>query len=191
MKTIKKEIYKNEFIIKNSKFITIATNINSKDELEEFLNKYSDINATHNCYAYMIYDQKLIGGYNDDHEPKNTAGKPIFNVISKNNLVNIVILVIRYFGGIKLGASVLTRTYSNAASLIIKDLEIIEIKTYYQYLISFDIKNLKLVNQWINQNNIEVISKDFSLNVVFKIRSTSKITSCNFFKIIDFKTIKN
>ncbi|QVK02060.1 YigZ family protein [Mycoplasma mycoides subsp. capri] len=191
MKTIKKEIYKNEFIIKNSKFITIATNINSKDELEEFLNKYSDINATHNCYAYMIYDQKLIGGYNDDHEPKNTAGKPIFNVISKNNLVNIVILVIRYFGGIKLGASVLTRTYSNAASLIIEDLEIIEIKTYYQYLISFDTKNLKLVNQWINQNNIEIISKDFSLNVVFKIRSTSKITSCNFFKIIDFKTIKN
>ncbi|QVK02882.1 IMPACT family protein [Mycoplasma mycoides] len=191
MKTIKKEIYKNEFIIKNSKFITIATNINSKDELEEFLNKYSDINATHNCYAYMIYDQKLIGGYNDDHEPKNTAGKPIFNVISKNNLVNIVILVIRYFGGIKLGANVLSRTYSHAASLIIKDLEIIEIKTYYQYLISFDIRNLKLVNQWINQNNIEIISKDFSLNVVFKIRSTSKITSCNFFKIIDFKTIKN
>ncbi|MDP4047570.1 YigZ family protein, partial [Mycoplasma mycoides] len=85
-----------------------------------------------------------------------------------------------------LGASVLSRTYSNAASLIIKDLEIIEIKTYYQYLISFDIKNLKPVNQWINQNNIEVISKDFSLDVVFKIRSTSKINSCNFFKIIDF-----
>ncbi|UKS54469.1 IMPACT family protein [Mycoplasma feriruminatoris] len=191
MKTIKNKIYKNEFIIKNSKFITICTNINSKQELDEFLNKYSDINATHNCYAYMIYDQKIIGGYNDDHEPKNTAGKPIFNVISKNNLVNIVILVIRYFGGIKLGASVLTRTYSNAASLIVKQLDIVEIKTYYQYLISFDIKNIKLVNHWINQNNIEIISKEFNEKVVFKIKTTDMITSCSFFNILDFKTISN
>ncbi|WP_434334525.1 YigZ family protein [Mycoplasma capricolum subsp. capricolum] len=190
MKTINKEIYQNEFIIKNSKFKTIATNINSKKELEEFLNKYSDLNASHNCYAYVIYDQKLIGGYYDDHEPKNTAGKPIFSVINKNELVNIVILVTRYFGGIKLGASVLSRTYSNAASMILKNIKFLEIKTYYIYQISFDIKNIKLVNHWINLNNLEIISKEFNLNVVYKLQANSKINEQNFFKIIDLKIIK-
>ncbi|WP_434328692.1 YigZ family protein [Mycoplasma capricolum subsp. capricolum] len=190
MKTINKEIYQNEFIIKNSKFKTIATNINSKKELEEFLNKYSDLNASHNCYAYVIYDQKLIGGYYDDHEPKNTAGKPIFSVINKNELVNIVILVTRYFGGIKLGASVLSRTYSNSASMILKNINFLEIKTYYIYQISFDIKNIKLVNHWINLNNLEIISKEFNLNVVYKLQASSKINEQNFFKIIDLKIIK-
>ncbi|QIN46200.1 YigZ family protein [Mycoplasma capricolum subsp. capripneumoniae] len=190
MKTINKEIYQNEFIIKNSKFKTIATSINSKKELEEFLNKYSDLNASHNCYAYVIYDQKLIGGYYDDHEPKNTAGKPIFSVINKNELVNIVILVTRYFGGIKLGASVLSRTYSNATSMILKNIKFLEIKIYYIYQISFDIKNIKLVNHWINLNNLEIISKEFSLNVVYKLQASSKINEQNFFKIIDLKIIK-
>ncbi|WP_156902654.1 IMPACT family protein [[Acholeplasma] multilocale] len=124
MKTISKSIFKNSFVIKKSEFITIATQISSKEELDSFLEEYSKTDARHNCYAYKIGVEQQSGGFNDDGEPSGTAGKPIFNVIEKNNLTNIVILVIRYFGGVKLGAGPLTRAYTTSASQLINEIEL-------------------------------------------------------------------
>ncbi|EOA07313.1 Proline dipeptidase [Mycoplasma yeatsii 13926] len=190
MKTIDSKVYTNQIIIKNSKFITIMTKVNSKQDLESFLDKYRQLDATHNCYAYRIYDDKVIGGYNDDGEPSSTAGKPIFNVLEKNNLFNVVILVIRYYGGIKLGAGPLTRAYSNCASEIVKLADIIETKKYYVYKIQFNITEIKQVNNWINKNKIEIINKEFNENVVYLIQSEDEIDNSNLFEILE-KSVVN
>ena len=114
MKSIKEEVI-NEIIINKSKFITVLTNINDinkiKEKLEDIKKTYKD--ATHYCYAYIINNHEKCS---DNGEPSGTAGMPILNVLKQNNLTNILCVVIRYFGGIKLGAGGLIRAYSTSAS---------------------------------------------------------------------------
>ncbi len=111
----------NEIIIKKSKFITKLYNIDNVDDakkiIEDLKKEYKK--ADHIVYAYSINGQEKAY---DDKEPSHTAGMPILNVIHMKKLNNILIVVIRYFGGIKLGAGGLTRAYSNSASEIIKKL---------------------------------------------------------------------
>lgn len=189
MKTIDSKVYTNQIIIKNSKFIAIMSKVNSKQELDSFLDKYCQLDATHNCYAYRIYDNKVIGGYNDGGEPSSTAGKPIFNVLEKNNLFNVVILVIRYYGGIKLGAGPLTRAYSNCASEVVKLANIIETKKYYVYKIQFNITEIKQINNWINKNKIEILNKEFNEKVVYLIQSEDEIDNNNLFEILEISAV--
>ena len=113
---------KNEIEIKKSRFITYLYKLNDENEIDEIINniKKEHKKARHVVYVYKINN---TGKINDDGEPKGTAGMPIFNVIEKNNLNNILIIVVRYFGGIKLGAGGLFRAYSNSASERIKKLD--------------------------------------------------------------------
>ena len=117
MKTIlNKEIY--EITIKNSKFIGVIIPIESLDDVKNNLNSIKEEykNATHYCYAFTLINNK---GFSDDGEPNKTAGIPILNVIEGNDLVNVLVVVIRYFGGIKLGPGGLIRAYSNACKEVI------------------------------------------------------------------------
>lgn len=112
--------YENTIIIQKSKFIAEAYRVNSLDEIEEILTnirkKYYD--ASHHCFAYKLND--TIQKMSDDGEPAKTAGAPILDVILKQNLTNILIVVTRYFGGILLGAGGLVRAYSSAASTVLE-----------------------------------------------------------------------
>ena len=116
-------MFKNEIEIKKSRFITYLYELDSENKIDDIINtlKFEHKKATHICYAYNINGKVKI---NDDKEPKGTAGMPIFSVIQKNNLNNVMIVVVRYFGGIKLGAGGLFRAYSKSASEIIKKLKI-------------------------------------------------------------------
>lgn len=109
----------NEIEIKKSRFITYLYNLDDETKVNEIVEsiRKEHKKARHVVFVYKIGNTAKI---NDDGEPKGTAGMPIFNVIEKNNLNNILIVVVRYFGGIKLGASGLFRAYSNSASEIIK-----------------------------------------------------------------------
>lgn len=163
MKTIKSEIvYSETTEIKKSKFICSAKQVNSKEELDTFLKEISLTDARHNCYAYRIGTNNIFGGYNDDGEPKGTAGKPIFNVIEKNDLTNICIVISRYFGGIKLGAGPLTREYTSSAAKILKLATFEEIKSVHLLEINFYISNIKEIEFFLSKNNIEIISKTFN-----------------------------
>jgi uncharacterized YigZ family protein len=106
-------------IIKKSKFIGYAMPVSSEEEavafIEEIRKKHWD--ATHNCYAYQIGFHDEIQKSNDDGEPSGTAGKPILEVIKKERLKNVAVVVTRYFGGILLGAGGLVRAYGQAAAL--------------------------------------------------------------------------
>lgn len=106
--------------IKKSKFIGIRYEVNSKEEVEEILKKLKKEHkkARHIPYAYKIGG---LAKKTDDKEPSNTAGLPIYNIIERKNLDNTLIVVIRYFGGIKLGAGGLLRAYSTAANAVTKE----------------------------------------------------------------------
>lgn len=152
MNTIKNDAV-NEIIINKSKFITsivkVKDIIDCKNKLLEIKNTYKD--ATHNCFAYKIDNIKR---FNDDKEPAGTAGMPILNVIDNNDLNHVLIVVSRYFGGIKLGAGGLLRAYSSSCSECLKLCEIIEEKKYIKMKIEFDYNNLK---------NIDYILRDYEV----------------------------
>lgn len=108
----------NEIVIEKSRFIAYVNRAETEEEAQEFIQsiKKKHWNATHNCSAYMIGENDQIQKANDDGEPSGTAGVPILEVIKKKNLKDTVVVVTRYFGGIKLGAGGLIRAYSKAAS---------------------------------------------------------------------------
>ena len=162
MKSIQKEIT-NEIIINKSKFITILTNINDidkiKEELENIKKTYKD--ATHYCFAYIINNHEK---YSDNGEPSGTAGMPILNVLKQNNLTNILCIVIRYFGGIKLGAGGLIRAYSTSASEALNKANIVNLIKGYKIIIEFSYDNIKQIDYLLK--NIQ-IKKDYSNNITY------------------------
>lgn len=111
-----------ELVIKKSKFISYKYEINSLQEVKEILQKLKKDHkkANHICYAY-IYNKEIVSEKcSDDGEPNRTAGYPILQVMKKKNLTNTLVAVVRYFGGIKLGAGGLTRAYTNATTEVLK-----------------------------------------------------------------------
>lgn len=165
MKSIGKEIV-NEIIINKSRFITVLCNVNNKDEVNdkilEYKNKYKD--ATHYCYAYIIENYSKCS---DDGEPSGTAGMPILKVLQNNDLTNVLCLVIRYFGGVKLGAGGLVRAYSNSASEAVNIAEIMSLTYGYYIEIEFDYENVKLIDYLLKDI---VIDKKFNENIIYSFK---------------------
>lgn len=117
----------NEIIIKKSRFITKLYYLDDVDEIQNIINnlKKEHKKCTHICYAYIINGKEKAV---DDGEPSGTAGRPILNVIQKKNVTNVLVVVIRYFGGIKLGAGGLVRAYTSSTSEAFKLINLIEKK---------------------------------------------------------------
>ena len=147
---ISKEIY--EITIKNSKFIGVIIPIESINDVKDNLNKIKEEykNATHYCYAFNLINDK---GFSDDREPNKTAGIPILDVIEGNDLVNVLVIVIRYFGGIKLGPGGLIRAYSNTTKEVINKSTLVDLINGYYASITFSYSLEKEVN-YILRNSI-------------------------------------
>lgn len=159
-----KESIENTIIIKKSKFITKLIKINSIDEVNKYLEetKKEFKDSTHICYAYIVNGQEKCV---DDGEPSGTAGLPILNILKKNNLTNVLAIVIRYFGGIKLGAGGLVRAYSNSVNDTLKLTEIIELEEGYLVELEFSYDQVKLVDYILN--NKTIINKEYNDNIVY------------------------
>ncbi len=112
-----------EIIINKSKFIAYKFFLNSLDDVKTNLNnlKIEHKKSTHICYAYLYNKEIISEKFSDDGEPSGTAGLPILNVLKKKKLTNVLVVVVRYFGGIKLGAGGLVRAYTKACSEILKN----------------------------------------------------------------------
>ena len=112
-----------EIIEKKSKFFGYALKVETEEQVKNFIEslKANHKKATHICYAYNIKKTGVFVRAVDDGEPSGTAGRPILNVIEKKNLSDILIVVVRYFGGIKLGAGGLVRAYSKCASKVVEE----------------------------------------------------------------------
>lgn len=169
MKTIKKAV-QSEINVKKSQFICSLVPTRTKKESKEVIQKlnqqYAD--ATHNCTAYIASDGE---GFDDDGEPGGTAGKPMINVLRKNELHNVTAVVTRYFGGIKLGAGGLVRAYSKSVMEAIGEAEILEIEEYEVYTITFEYSEIKTADTEVRNNSLEVIDKDYSDKVSYDVVS--------------------
>lgn len=157
---------KYELIIKNSKFITLLYKINNEDIIKDILNNVKEIypDATHYCYAYIIGNQKKSS---DDGEPSKTAGIPIIKVLENNQLNHILAIVVRYFGGIKLGANGLIRAYSKCTSNALKENTIKELIQGYNINITFPYQDLKKIDYLLK--DIKINSKTFDNSIIYNL----------------------
>ena len=182
MYTIKTDIT-NEIIIKNSKFICVLHkiyNINDiNNYLEQIKKEYKD--ATHYCYAYIINDNKK---FNDDGEPSGTAGNPIMKVLEKNNLNYILCIVIRYFGGIKLGSGGLIRAYSKSVTECLKLTNLNKLIEGYNIDIIFNYSDIENINYLLK--NSYILNKTYKDIIIYNVNINDDI----FNKLKKYKNIK-
>lgn len=166
MKHCIKENFSHEIIINKSTFIAHMFYITSVEEAKKHIKEvnalYSD--ASHNCYVYKIGVNTKVS---DDGEPGGTAGLPMLNVIEHHSLDNILCIVTRYFGGIKLGAGGLTRAYSNSVSEALLTTELLTLVAGQNIEITFDIKYTGSIDYLLNTYNIKVKNKDFAKFVTY------------------------
>ncbi|MGN1357728.1 MAG: IMPACT family protein [Bacilli bacterium] len=157
---------KYELIIKNSKFITLLYKINNEDIVKDILANVKEMypDATHYCYAYIIDNQKKSS---DDGEPSKTAGLPILKVLENNQLNYILAIVVRYFGGIKLGANGLIRAYSKCTSNALKENTIKELIQGYNINIAFSYQDLKKIDYLLK--DIKINSKTFDNSIIYNL----------------------
>ena len=151
---------------KGSKFIAYVYPVYSEEEVKEKLEEVKKLehSARHHCYAYILNPDKSAQRANDAGEPSSTAGKPILGQILSNDLTNILIVVVRYFGGVKLGVPGLIRSYKTAASDAISKATIIikTIKEYYE--VSFKYPKMNDVMRLVKEFDLEVVNTDFRID---------------------------
>ncbi|MEE1253250.1 MAG: YigZ family protein [Bacteroidales bacterium] len=168
---------------KGSKFLSFLYPVTSVEEVKEYLTqlkkKYYD--ATHHCYAYIIGYDKETFRMNDDGEPSSTAGKPIYGQLQSNDLTNVLLVVVRYFGGTKLGVSGLIKAYKESSAECIALAQIVERQVKNKYNIYFAYEDMNVVMNILKQNNAEQKNQIFDLNCQIEVlidkRNTTKFES--------------
>lgn len=151
---------------KNSKFFGYAFPITNEDEVKAHIEdlKKQHHSARHWCYAYQLGTEDVSYRANDDGEPSNSAGMPIYGQIQSFDVTNILIVVVRYFGGVKLGVGGLINAYRTAA-LMALDISTIEERTInIAYLITFDYVNMNKVMRVIKERNLNIIHQKLELS---------------------------
>lgn len=150
---------------KSSKFFGYAFPIQSEEEVKPIIEQLRKLHphAVHYCYAYQIGTEKISYRANDDGEPSNTAGAPIYGQIQSFGLTNVLLVVVRIFGGIKLGVGGLISAYKTTAQLVLEEAEIIEKTIDISFLISFDYKNMNKVMRVIKEKKLDIVTQTMEL----------------------------
>lgn len=169
MNTIGKDVIVEQEITKSS-FITYLKHVTTPLDAKSYIKEIKEIhpNATHHVTAYLVGPTGEHGHANDDGEPSGTAGLPVLDVFKKNDITNFVCIVVRYFGGIKLGAGGLVRAYSSSASLALKEAGTKPIINYTNLELTFSYGFMNIIENKLK--NYEVISKNFTTNVTLIIK---------------------
>ena len=165
------EIYEANYEIQKSKFIAHVQHVEDEETAKSFLQqmkkKYFD--ATHNCSAWIIGVNGDKQKSNDDGEPGGTAGNPILETIKKNELVNTMVIVTRYFGGIKLGAGGLIRAYSHTAALGLSSAKIVTMTPMQRLNFTINYNLLASVENWIRNKKIRLENTEYADNVTMTV----------------------
>ena len=167
-----REYGEDSFIEKKSEFIGYAKRVENEEEAKAFVAeiKSKHKQARHNCWAYIIGENMGIQRYSDDGEPQGTAGIPTLEVIKKEDLRDVVVVVTRYFGGVKLGAGGLVRAYTKGAKIGIDAAKVIEKVMYKEVRIKIDYNQLgKVQNEIMNMNYFvkDTIYEDYVEIIVY------------------------
>ena len=161
MKKQVKNLITNEIIITKSKFITFLMPVNSLEETKQIIKEYNEKykDATHVCYSYILDENTFK--YYDDGEPSSTAGAPIYQVLKNNDLVYTMCIVVRYFGGTKLGVGGLVKAYTNSALECLNKSVPLPYERLFKYIITCSYSIYEKLEYTLRQNNIQIIDKQF------------------------------
>ena len=175
-KTINLPSEKVLFKEKNSKFFGYAFAVTAEEEVKEILEKLrkDHFSARHWCYAYQIGIEKIQYRANDDGEPNNSAGMPIYGQIQSFEVTNVLVVVVRYFGGVKLGVGGLITAYKTTAQMALENAEIIEKTIDIHFLISFGYANMNKVMRIIKEKNLQIIAQKMEMDCEIEIATRKK-----------------
>lgn len=157
---------------KRSKFIAIALPVRTHQEIKTYLEKYQKeyYDARHVCYAYMLGHERKDFRANDNGEPSGTAGKPILGQINSNGLTDILIIVVRYFGGIKLGTSGLIVAYKAAAAEAIAHADIIEKTVDEEVTVAFEYPFMNDIMRIVKEEEPEILEQSYEMDCLINLR---------------------
>ena len=161
---------------KNSKFYGYAFPVLNEEDVKVHLEqlKKQHFSARHWCYAYQIGTEKIAFRANDDGEPNNSAGMPIYGQIQSFEVTNILIVVVRYFGGVKLGVGGLISAYKTAAQMALENAEIIDKTIDVFFKLTFDYKNMNKVMRIIKEKNLNIVSQKMEMDCEITIATRKK-----------------
>ena len=161
---------------KNSKFFGYAFPVTTEEEIKEILERLrkEHFSARHWCYAYQIGTEKIQYRANDDGEPNNSAGMPIFGQIQSFEVTNVLLVVVRYFGGVKLGVGGLISAYKIAAQMALENSEIVERTIDKHFIISFGYANMNKVMRIIKEKNLQIVSQKMEMDCEIEISIRKK-----------------
>ncbi|TGD19645.1 YigZ family protein [Levilactobacillus suantsaiihabitans] len=160
-----------ELEIKKSRFIGDLGRVTSEDEAKAFIAAVTarEPKATHHCWAYLIGEHDEIQRESDNGEPSGTAGVPILTVLQRNHLHNVIAVVTRYFGGIKLGAGGLIRAYSNSTSTAIEAVGVVKLVRQQAMTLTVDYPNFDRLNHYLTENNVAILDTSYTDQVAVTI----------------------
>jgi uncharacterized YigZ family protein len=161
---------------KNSKFFGYAFPVSSEDEIKNHLDllRKKHHGAGHFCYAWQMGTSAISFRANDDGEPSNTAGMPIYGQIQSFKVTNILVVVVRFFGGVKLGVGGLISAYREAAQMALEASEIVEKTIDVHFLVSFDYKHMNKVMRIIKEKNLDIVSQKMEMDCEIEITTRKK-----------------
>ena len=161
---------------KNSKFFGYAFPIQNEEEVKLHLEqlKKQHFSARHWCYAYQLGTDKISYRANDDGEPNNSAGMPIYGQIQSFELTNVLVVVVRYFGGVKLGVGGLISAYKTSAQMALENAIIIEKTIDVHFQLFFEYKNMNKVMRILKEKNLEIIHQEMTENCILTISTRKK-----------------
>ena len=171
---------------RNSKFFGYAFPVNSEEDIKESLEelKKQHPNAGHHCYAWQLGTEKIRFRANDDGEPSNSAGQPIYGQIQAFDITHVLIVSVRYFGGTKLGVGGLINAYRTSAKMALEASEIIEKTIDVHYKLTFGYDMMNKVQQIIKKNQLEILSQKLELECEYII-AVRKKEADNVLKILE------
>lgn len=168
-----------EITINKSRFISSIHRTNSEDEAKAFIaaikTKYKD--ANHHCSAYIIGESALVQRADDDGEPSGTAGVPMLEVLKREELYNVTVVVTRYFGGIKLGSGGLIRAYSKGASSVVQDAGKVYIVMKHPVTVTLGYSYSDSFEYYLNQENIMINNTEYTDKVTYSFHVDEKTLS--------------
>jgi len=161
---------------KNSKFFGYAFPVTNEDEIKNHLEtlRKQHHGAVHFCYAFQLGTDKIQYRANDDGEPSNSAGMPIYGQIQSFGVTNVLVVVVRFFGGVKLGVGGLISAYRTSAQMALENAEIVEKTIDIFFKIDFDYKNMNKVMRIIKEKNLSIISQNMNESCEITIATRKK-----------------
>lgn len=181
-----------EVLEKKSRFISYVYHVEDEENIEKLIKemrrKYHD--ARHVCFAWrIIKDGQVIERASDDGEPSGTAGAPMLSILKKENLCNILILVIRYFGGILLGTGGLVRAYSEATQKVIEKSKIVIMTNGVEIEVKLEYSNLDIFKYYCKNNDINIINIQYLDDIIIKVEMETYVKD-KMLKEFETKTLK-